>query len=114
MRILRLCLLTCLSITFFATLSNAQQNTAPSISQCGTRGEYCVNRATSNGWCKVQGATEQQMYGPTLVGGLKSREDATAEMCRRYDFGSTDSGKCADVLPKGICDGKRSKEKPSR
>ena len=95
----------------FATLSVGQQRTATNTVQCGKAGEYWVNRATSNGWCKVQEATEAQMYGPTLAGGFKSRKEAISEMCRRYDFGSPDSDKCSDVLPKGTCDSQHSKDK---
>lgn len=95
-----------LTIATSFSLMNRRSNTSQATStvQCGKAGEYCVNRATSSGWCKVQEATEAQMYGPTLVGGLKSREEAKAEMCKKYDFGNPDTDKCSDVLPKGACD----------
>jgi hypothetical protein len=97
-------------LLMFTTSAPTQPQTPSKKAACGQRGEYCVNRATSNGWCKVQEATEAQMYGPTLVGGFKSQKDATTEMCKRYDFGSTDPNKCSDALPKGTCGSRTSKD----
>jgi hypothetical protein len=91
----------------------AQQSTASGtpVVPCGKADEYCVNRASSNGWCKVQQAKDAQMYGPTLAGSFKTKALATAEMCRRYEAASPDLDKCSDVLPTGVCDKTSEKEK---
>jgi hypothetical protein len=72
---------------------------------CNRGGQYCINRATSSGWCKVQEATEAQMFGPNLAGPYNSRADATQSMCKNYyEPASSDPNRCGDVLPKGVCD----------
>lgn len=71
---------------------------------CTKEGQFCINRQTSSGVCKVQEATEAQAYGPNLAGPFETRAEATSAMCKNYyDPGTSDQDKCSDVLPRGVC-----------
>ena len=72
---------------------------------CTKAGQYCINRETSSGRCKVQEATEDQVYGPNLGGPFPTRAEATEAMCKNYyDPATEDTNKCGAVVPANICD----------
>lgn len=110
LRMMFACFVACGAALNVSWGSNAQTPGAPAsptATLCTKAGQFCVNRETSSWSCKVQEATEFQMFGPNLTGPFKTRKEATDEMCRRYAPASTDPNTCGNVLPTGVCDKKR-------